>query len=136
MPYGPYNIIILRSDYDYLETLNMEIVAGRGFSREFGNEVERAVVLNEAAVARIGWAPEEAVGQIMDRGDPEEPLEVIGVTKNFNFKSLRREVEPAAIILSPDWIRAIAVRIQGGDLERNLCVIKSSWEQVFPGEQY
>ena len=130
------DLIVLRSDYDYLKALDMEIVAGRGFSREFSQDIERAVILNEAAVQRIGWTLEEAVGQIMDRGDPEEPLEVIGVTKNFNFKSLRREVEPAAIILSPDWIRAIAVRIQGGDLERNLGVIQSSWEQVFPGEQF
>lgn len=130
------DLIILRSDYDYLDTLNMEILAGRGFSREFGQERERAIILNEAAVKRIGWTPEEAVGQIMDRGDPDAPLEVIGVVKNFNFKSLRREVEPAVIVLSPDRIRAIAVRTQTGDAERNLKLIQAGWEKVFPGEQF
>ena len=130
------DLIIIRSDFDYPKTLDMEILAGRGFSRDFGRDATGAIILNEAAIQKIGWTPEEAVGQIMDRGDPESPLSVIGVVKNFNFKSLRRKVEPAVIMLSPDYIRAIAIRVKDGDLERTLGIVRQGWDKVFPGVQF
>jgi putative ABC transport system permease protein len=130
------DLIRIRCGFDYVDNLKMDILAGRGFSREFTADAGRTILLNEAAVKKIGWTPEEAVGKKLDRGGPELEFQVVGVVRDFNFKSLRREVEPAAIMLFPDEIRTVSVRILPGDLEHTLGFIRQKWESTFPGEQF
>jgi putative ABC transport system permease protein len=124
------------SDYDYVETYRMEVIAGRAFSREFSTDTEGTLMLNESAARRFGWTPEEAVGKKLDQGDPNNAVQVVGVVRNFNYKSLRREVEPMALILYPDYIRKISVRIMPGDMERTLTFIQEKWESTFSGEEF
>jgi putative ABC transport system permease protein len=124
------------SDYDYIETYRMEVIAGRAFSREFSTDTEGTLMLNESAALRFGWTPEEAVGKKLHQGDPNNAVQVVGVVRNFNFKSLRREVEPIALILYPDYIRKISVRIMPGDIERMLTFIQEKWESTFSGEEF
>jgi len=124
------------SDYDYVDTYRMEMLAGRAFSREFSTDTEGTIILNESAAQRFGWAPEEAVGKKLDQGNPNNAAQVVGVVRNFNYKSLRREVEPMALILYPEYIRKISVRISPGDIERTLAFIQEKWESTFPGEEF
>ncbi len=85
-------------DYQYVETLGMELVAGRDFSRERPSDEERAYLLNETAVEALGWTPEEAIGKsFSSRGDT--PGEVIGVVKDFHTESLHERIEPVVIQL-------------------------------------
>jgi putative ABC transport system permease protein len=131
----PINMIFFTADYDYVETLKIEVLAGRYFSRDFGTDTGGTVILNHAAVKRIGWTPEEAVGKILRRGDNVPPLQVIGVVRDFNFKSLRTEIEPVIIQLTSNRISFISVRIAPGTIERSLEFIRQKWESSFPGEQ-
>jgi len=124
------------SDYDYMETYRMEMLAGRAFSRDFSTDTDGTVILNESAAQRFGWTPEEAVGKRLDQGNPDSAAQVVGVVRNFNYKSLRREVEPMALILYPDYIRKISVRIMPGDIERTLTFIHEKWESTFSGEEF
>ncbi|MGB2908116.1 MAG: ABC transporter permease [Candidatus Aminicenantaceae bacterium] len=162
------DLIRIQCGFDYVENLEMEILAGRGFSREFGADSSETttssgaassasistppasaesgsippILLNEAAVRTIGWTPEEAIGKKIDRGGPETEFQVIGVVRDFNFKSLRREVQSAALMLAPDEIRVVAVRIRPSDyddqeaVQNTLGFIKQKWESTFPGEQF
>ena len=138
------DLIRIVCGFDYVDAMEMEILAGRGFSREFGTDVGGAdsagsILLNEAAVKKIGWTTEEAVGKKLDRGGPETEAQVVGVVRDFNFKSLRREVEPAVMQLVPGQIRAVTVRVQPGDPEGTqsmLGFIRQTWESTFPGEQF
>jgi len=130
----PISMILFSSDYDYVETYRMEVIAGRAFSRDFSTDTEGTIILNESAAQRIGWTPEEAVGKKLEGGYSDSPAH--GVVKNFNFKSLRREVEPMALFLYPNYIRAISVRIMPGDIGKTLNFIQKKWEGAFPGEQF
>jgi putative ABC transport system permease protein len=132
----PINLIYFTVGYDYVDTLKLEILAGRVFSRDFGMDAERTIILNEAAVKRIGWNPEEAVGKLLERGNEDPPFQVLGVVKDFNFKSLRTEVEPIVIRLSSNEVSSIAVRILPGNMEKTLGFIRQKWESIFPGEQF
>jgi putative ABC transport system permease protein len=60
----------------------------------------------------------------------------VGVVRNFNYKSLRREVEPMALILYPNYIRKISVRVMPGDIERMLTFIHEKWESTFSQEEF
>ena len=130
------SMILFSSDHDYVETYRLEILAGRAFSRDFSTDEEGSIILNESAARRIGWAPEDAVGKKLIGGYSEGEARVIGVVKNFNYKSLRREVEPMALFLLTGYIRKISIRIEPGDIGKTLTFIQKKWESLFPGEQF
>jgi len=132
----PISLIFFTSDYDYVETYRMEILAGRAFSRDFSTDTEGTIILNASAAHRIGWTPEEAVGKKLEGAYSESAAQVVGVVENFHFKSLRREVEPMALLLYPDYIRDISIRIKPGDVGRTLNFIQQKWESLFSGEQF
>ena len=132
----PIILYLFFCDYDYVDTYGMEVIAGRAFSKDFSTDVEGTIMLNESGAHRFGWKPEEAVGKKLIGPYSEEAVNVVGVVKNFNYKSLRREVEPMALLLFPDYIRKISIRIMPGDIGRTLNFIQKAWETVFPGEQF
>lgn len=133
----PVNLIFFSGDFDYINTLEVDIIAGRGFSRDFSTDTGTTVLLNQAAAERIGWRPEEAVGKRLRWGTTgNEPFFIVGVVNNFNFKSLRTQVEPIIILLNPAAISTISIRIQPGNIERTLGFIRDKWQQTIPGEQF
>lgn len=130
------NMITYTIGYDYIEALGMELAAGRAFSREFGGDAAGAVMLNESAARRVGWTPAEAVGKKLVLGGTGAAVPVVGVVKNFNYKSLRSEIEPALIVLNPASAAQISVRIASGDEEGTLRFIRETWERAFPEDQF
>ncbi|RAI88444.1 ABC transporter permease [Algoriphagus yeomjeoni] len=90
-----------------IETMGFELVGGRSFSPEFGEEGSK-IILNEAAVRTIGF--EDPVGQLVNLWG--EDKEVIGVVKDFNFESLRETVKPAFLKYDPGFAQRIMVRIR------------------------
>jgi putative ABC transport system permease protein len=129
-------MILFSSDHDYVQTYQMEILAGRAFSRDFSTDTEGTIILNESAARRIGWTPEEAVGKTLVGGYSADEAQVVGVVKNFNYRSLRREVQPMALFLYPNYIREISVRLSPGDIGSTLNFIQQKWANLFPGEQF
>jgi len=69
---------------------------------------KKGVILNEAAVSMLGSSPEEIVGQSVIMH--EDPLEVVGVVKDFLYESAARQVEPMVITAYQDWIRVLSIR--------------------------
>lgn len=132
----PVSVYLFFTDYDYIDTYKMEVVAGRTFSRDFSTDTLGTLILNESAAKRFGWTPEEAVGKRLEGPYSEEPAQVVGVIKNFNYMSLRREVEPMVFLLDPEYIRAISVRIMPGNFERTISFIQDRWQNTFQGEQF
>ena len=53
-------------DYDYLNTLGIQIVSGRNLSKDFGSD-SAAVVINESAAHELGWNKEAALGKTIVR---------------------------------------------------------------------
>jgi len=91
---------------DLIETMGFEVVDGRAFSIDFGEE-DSKIMLNEAAVRIIGFG--NPVGQIVNLWG--EDKEVIGVIKDFNFESLKENVKPAFLKYDPGFAEKIMVRI-------------------------
>lgn len=92
-------IQMLAVDYDYLPIYAPEMLCGRGFSEAYGDELNR-VVLNEEAVKLLGFAsPEAALGQQLAMEVANEPLEVVGVVKNYHQQSLAVAYKPILFFL-------------------------------------
>ncbi|NUM80558.1 ABC transporter permease [bacterium] len=120
----------------FVETFNMQIIAGRNFSKDFPRDDSLAVIINETMVSHLGWeSPEKAIGKRMYTPTGDE--RVIGVVKNFNFVSLHDPIGPFLLDMPlsnqrPFWIKYIAVRIAPKDFRETIAHIENKWNTVVP----
>ncbi len=126
------------TSFDVNEVLGYELKAGRFHSREHPSD-SNAIVINEAAVKSLGF--KEPIGsRIMHPwGDELRPLEVIGVVKDFHFKSIHYPVEPAAYTLMPgNWEGYIMVKLKSSQ-SNAIEPIQTLWQSFtteYPFEYY
>ncbi len=123
---------ILAVDHDFIDTYQMEIVAGRNFTDE-GVDAQGAFLLNEEAAQLIGWA--DPIGKMM--GLPEsispEPLPVVGVVKDFHFRSLHESIGPLVFFKPPPfWLTLFSIRISPDNVETTLARIEAVWDRFDP----
>jgi predicted permease len=117
--------------YDFIEMLEMRVIAGRSFSRAYGEEGGK-IILNEAAVAVMGL--KEPVGKVLKLFGNDR--QVIGVIKDFHYESLHKEVQPMYIALDPgagnSWYK-ILVKIQAGKERETVARLQAFYAKFNPG---
>jgi len=119
-------------DADFIETMEMQIVAGRDFSRAIAGDSTTGFIVNEAAVKTMGLqTPEAALGVRLRRGDSRNGP-ILGVVKDFNFNSLHREIEPLVMIYDPKDILPITVRIRPEEVAGTLAALEQTWNRLSP----
>jgi putative ABC transport system permease protein len=114
-------------DENYLGTLRMSLAAGRNFSREFGADSTAAIV-NETAARAFGWAADAAIGHTLSKfeGEVKKTWHVVGVVKDFNFKSLHQRITPVVMVLDRMDGTTIA-RIRTDDIPGVLASMRKNW---------
>jgi putative ABC transport system permease protein len=119
-------------DDDYIETLGMEIVAGRNFSAEFPADTAASILINETAVKTIGW--EEPLGKtIQYTADPDQvKRRVVGVVRDFHYMSLHQAIEPLHINKGTDFFRMVFVRISQENVPETLEYLERTWNEFDP----
>ena len=123
-------------DSDYVATLGLEIVAGRGFQEDIASDRTTGLLLNEAAVKAL--ALENPVGKtiIKNQGaDDEQRLHVLGVIKDFNVESFNRSVKPIAFqyFYAPGFLSDyVVVRLTAGDMATSIEQVETTWAQFEP----
>jgi len=118
-------------DYDFIETIELEIVQGRGFSREMSMDTS-SVVINEAAVRALGVT--DPIGKSLDSF---RPLNIIGVVKDFHFRSLHYDVGPLVLFLNRrDYCRFISIRVRAADIQQTLSQVQNIWDQFAQGQPF
>ena len=131
------------TDEDYIDIFEIDLIAGRYFDRVFPGDWIRtgAVVMNEAAVARLGFdSAEDAVGETIlwlhelrhgYEKDDRVPREVVGVMKDFHYRSLHEPIEP--LVLFPDNEGGHAlIKIDSENLMEGIAFIEEAWKEVNP----
>ena len=120
------------ADPDYLDVFDMELIAGRTFSKQIVADTNDTYLLNEKAIQQMGWRPEEAVGQPFRAWD--RPMgRIIGVVKNFHFQSLHQEVQPLVFNFKPAWMGTVALRTSEGGVRNALNHLEASWPDFAGG---
>lgn len=114
---------IVGVDYDFMETMDMQIVAGRGFNKAFGDST--GVVFNETAIKAMGL--EDPIGKFV-----EGNIEIIGIVKDFHFKSLHEKVEPLFMAIMPQ-VNKVMVRIEAGKEKEAIGDIQAVYQAFNPG---
>jgi putative ABC transport system permease protein len=113
----------LSCDPDFMDLFDLELVSGRNFSWADSVDIRKAYMINEAAVKKYGWE------------DPYEiklwGLKLIGVVKDFNFKSLHQPIGPLFITYHRSMAE-INIRISGMNQREVIAKIEKAWLKKYP----
>lgn len=130
---------------DFINTMKLELLAGRGFSNDNAADMNSSMIVNEALVKEYGW--KEPIGQKLPGRFQQT---VIGVVKDFHFESLHNKIQPLALVMQPDsMIRKandvgftappqprISIRLREGNLQDQIQSIEKDWKAVAGSQDF
>ena len=127
------DIILNLVDYDFIPMLELELLAGRNFSKEYSTDATQAYILNEEAIKKMGI--QDPVGKEFSYGKRKGTI--IGVMKNAHFRSLHVEIEPHVFFFMEDVSEAteygvVLIKINGNKTEDALAQIQRIWGNINP----
>lgn len=117
------------ADEDYISTMGIGLKEGRALSTKFGTDEQKSVLLNEAAVKKIGW--DTAIGKTIKFGN-DGAKTVVGVLEDFHFSSLKGDIEPLVVILSSENPQYVSLRIQAANVMETMNSLERVWNQFAP----
>jgi putative ABC transport system permease protein len=122
-------VICYTIDENFLPVLNIPIVKGRNF--ENLSDTLHSIVVNQAMVKHFGW--NEPIGKrVKFPGDTSgQYLEVVGVVKDFNQKSLYNPIEPLLLFYGPNG-NMIQLKMNTSNLKSTIAQIGNTWKKYFP----
>jgi len=140
-PKGNDQLIVDGVDYhvdeQYIPTMGMKMVSGRNFSKDFATDTT-AIILNETAAKALGWNDQTAIDKTVIRQNSDRgsnvPFHVIGVVKNFNFRSLHEAISPLFMSLQQE--SGLIFRIKTADVAALLASMQKEWDKFNTGEAF
>jgi putative ABC transport system permease protein len=122
------------ADADYFKTYNIQFVAGRPY---YPADTVNGFVVNELMVKKLGFKnPEDILGKKINIFDGKIVAPVVGVVKDFNGSSLKKEMKP---IVLGSWklvYRSINIKIQPQTAKQTLAAIEKLWNNTYPNFVY
>ena len=116
-------------DFDFFNVYDIGILEGRTFSEDFSLDKVQAVVINETAARDLGW--EEPVGRKLYAQGKE--WTVIGVTRDFHFESLHREIDPLVFMYHGNrQIDYFSIKVSPSDILSTIGFIEEKWKKFSP----
>jgi len=118
-------------DPDFIPAMDIEISAGRNFSSDYSSDIKEAILINETAARQFRW--DNPIGRkITFIEDDLITKTVIGVVKDFHFRSLHHKIQPLCIDYRPSWFRYIIVKIKPNRIPEVLQFLEKKWEVLQP----
>ena len=129
-------LLLALVDYDYVETMGLEIIQGRNFDKTMGTDALEAVIINETAALELGWI-NDPIGKKIHFGYGRDGtggrmLKVVGVVKDFNFKSLHNKVESVIFFINevPEYF--LLCRISEENQAETMEFLEQKWIEFSP----
>ena len=122
-------------DYDFIETMKIQIIEGRSFTSNFNDVSSEDVstfLINETLAKIIGKEP--IVGEKIKFIGIEGTI--VGVMKDFHFKSIHNSIEPLAMFGYPNYFNVLLIRLAPGDISRSLQAVEKVWNSVLPNTPF
>ncbi|MCP4726887.1 MAG: FtsX-like permease family protein [bacterium] len=126
------------TDEDFLETMNMEMVKGRYFSKEFPSN-SSGIIINESAAKLIGW--DDPVGKSMGLFGGYRKLEIIGVIKDFHYRTIHQKIKPMGLMHTSSDLQYVtlsfySIKINAENVSETLALIENTWNRFASGNPY
>lgn len=127
-----FRLADVHTDFDFISTMEIPIIAGRDFDINRASDSTEAFIINEAAVKSIGWAgSEQAIGKKMSYGGRDGYI--VGVVKDFHFESLKQEIAPIIFMISSGRGGSVVLKLEGENQEETYNYLQEQWSYLRPG---
>lgn len=113
-------------DENYLATMGMKLVAGRNFRTDMPTD-SQATIVNKAMVNQLGY--KDPLGKVITNGG--EHLTIIGVIDDFNYESIKQQVDPMVMILG-NSNSMVSIKVKSADMQAALAAITATWKKFQP----
>lgn len=117
-------------DYDYIKTYGLEIVQGRSLSEQYATDSLQGYLVNEALVRDL--MIENPVGMAIQATDGHPPGQIVGVVKDYHYRSLHQKIQPLVLRIDPRNMWCASVKFLGGDLSENIVTVEKEWKKLAP----
>jgi putative ABC transport system permease protein len=124
-----HNLPVLFTDYNYLNTLGISLITGRDFSKNYASEKEKSIIINETLARYMDW--KEPLGKTIQQFQNLD-AQVIGVVKDFNFRSLHHPIEPLMIRLQDRTGYNLIIRTNGRETDKILTYLENRMKELVP----
>lgn len=114
--------------YDFFETMEISMVDGRTFSKDFSADTVNSFIINQEAAKQMGM--ENPVGKTMSLHGTSGYI--IGVMKDFNFNNIRNKIAPLVLFMNHNQARICFVRISENNTQETLSYIEDVWKRFEP----
>lgn len=122
------------ADHNYISVLKLEILTGKNFPNETW-QGEKYVVVNEEFVRKFSLGtPYDALGEVFRIENKE--LKIIGVLKNFNYRSLRKPIGAFMIRMNPDRYQLANLSVSPTDTYMSLSQMEDAWKAIEPDQKF
>ncbi|HUZ57819.1 MAG TPA: ABC transporter permease, partial [Hanamia sp.] len=129
------NLDVYFVDFNYITQYKMKIVAGRGFSKDFGTDTTQAMVINETAAKMLGYSsPEQAIGKNFDQWGRKG--KIIGVIKDFHYQALQEPIKGLSLRIEPGPYQMLSIKVSANNLPSTIKAIQAKWNQVIPNRPF
>ncbi|MDF0707000.1 ABC transporter permease [Flagellimonas okinawensis] len=120
---------IWKVDYDYIETLGIQLDKGRSFSKEFAYDSVNSIVINTKMASELGL--KDPIGKKLDNNS--QVFIIIGVIEDFHFKSLKEDISALSLVIGKD-VGAVSVKLEKGNPTEALASIEKVWNRNIPNQ--
>lgn len=123
-----HGVPVIRGDASFIKTLRIDILEGRDF---LGSENKNVCLISEAASRAFGW---EKVWQdkYFQRDNNYPGYKVVGVFKDFHFRSLYREISPLVIEYNDNQKSFLTLRLSSQNVSEAIDYINKTWKEIEP----
>lgn len=120
-------------DADYVETLDLNLIKGRSFRKNFASD-SLSIIINESMAKQLN--EEEILGARIILDD-SIAFSVVGVLKDFNFQDLDQNIAPMTLFALPNWnLRNVYVKVVPQNLEQSYTDVKEVWASIEPNAEF
>ena len=143
---GKVRLNRIHVEYDFLKTYDIPLIAGRDFSREIANDMEKSdssvinVIVNEMALKKLGFssaadALNKSFHQFYENNADEmksKSYVIVGVMADQNFLGLQNSIKPIVFRVYPRYYEDASIRIKGQNFQQTMTAIEEVWNRVYP----
>ncbi|HMJ67634.1 MAG TPA: ABC transporter permease [Cyclobacteriaceae bacterium] len=128
-----FSSMVKRVDENYLDLMNIPVVDGRNFSSGSTADTEGSVLVNETFVRNAGWV--DPIGQTIRIRDNPDTLfrKVIGVVKDYHFRSLREPIMPLVLSMKTESDQEIWVKFNQSQQKEAISALSRVYQAAAPG---
>lgn len=145
----------IMGDFDYFDTYQMPLIAGRTFSEDYPadllivpddepvegsdtplKDATQSAIINESAMRLMGFStPEEALGKVYYsniQNNRRLVSTIIGVVPDAHYHTIHTDLVPMLFVVRDANMGVLTLRLSGNDIPATLSHIDQVWRDIVP----